>query len=235
MSIELVESIINGDYVSANELFEQRLNDIKEKKLYETKRMVAADMDEAFGGLTKKEIEDRKKKGFLKASDVLNDPRDIKIPLRKKEDKKKKRVSEETLDEAGLAAGAVAARELSKRPIAKKLFKAAMSLRRLGTPSQTSQQSPDHDLRKTFGVEKPGDKKRPGIIRRNVNTLMGRDAGYVKPEKSPEEKEMQRGGKLGKGLRIAGKGVGLAGKGVGKAWGAWGDVLRAGQSGNLEE
>lgn len=42
MSIELIESIVNGDYVSANELFEERLADIQEKKLYEVKRMIAA-------------------------------------------------------------------------------------------------------------------------------------------------------------------------------------------------
>lgn len=42
MSIELIESIVNGDYVSASELFEERLADIQEKKLYEVKRMIAA-------------------------------------------------------------------------------------------------------------------------------------------------------------------------------------------------
>jgi hypothetical protein len=42
MSIELVEAIINGDLVNAQDIFEQRLNDIQENKLYEEKRRFAA-------------------------------------------------------------------------------------------------------------------------------------------------------------------------------------------------
>lgn len=100
MSRQLVESIIDKDFVLSESHFNDRLDAIMEKKLYEKKRQVAAEMDEAFGGLTKQEIEDRKKKGYVKASAVLQDPRDIKIPLRKKEeDKKRKRVSEESIDE----------------------------------------------------------------------------------------------------------------------------------------
>lgn len=176
---ELVESILTGNNVEAHRLFESRLNEIREKKLYEAKRNLAAQMDEVLGGLTKAEIADRVKRGFVKASKVLKDPRDIKISLKAKQ------------------------------------------------KAQSQQPTGDADLRKTFGVEKPGDKKRPGVIRRNVNTLMGREAGYTEPEKSPEEKEMQRGGRVGKGLR-------MAGKGVGKAWGTWGNIVRSGMSGPLE-
>lgn len=43
MSVDLINSVANGDYVSANRLFEQRLENILEKKLYERKRMVAAE------------------------------------------------------------------------------------------------------------------------------------------------------------------------------------------------
>lgn len=94
MSKQLIESIIDKNFILAESHFNDRLNAIMEKKLYEKKRQVAADMDEAFGGLTKKEIEDRKKKGYVKASDVLQDPRDIKISMRKKESAKRKKVSE---------------------------------------------------------------------------------------------------------------------------------------------
>jgi hypothetical protein len=68
----LLENILNEDYVSANKLFEERLGEILEQKLYEQKRMMQA---EAFGGLSLKDIEDRKKAGYRKASDVLRDPR----------------------------------------------------------------------------------------------------------------------------------------------------------------
>lgn len=73
MSIDLINSVVNGDYVSANKLFEERLANIQEKKLYEFKRMMQA---EAFGGMTKAEIEAKKKAGYRKASEVYPDPRD---------------------------------------------------------------------------------------------------------------------------------------------------------------
>lgn len=38
MSRELVESILAGDFVCANELFEEQLNILREQKLYEVKR-----------------------------------------------------------------------------------------------------------------------------------------------------------------------------------------------------
>lgn len=42
MSRELVESILAGDFVCANELFEEQLNILREQKLYEEKRRMAA-------------------------------------------------------------------------------------------------------------------------------------------------------------------------------------------------
>ena len=43
---KLIESILDGDFVSANELFESRMVELQEKKLYEAKRMVSAQMNE---------------------------------------------------------------------------------------------------------------------------------------------------------------------------------------------
>ena len=98
----LIESIHRKDFVKAHYIFEDRMNIIVEKKLYEEKRRIAADMNEAYGGMTRSEYEERKKAGYRKATDVLGDPSKIKIkPLVKV--KKKKKISEESLDEAGLA------------------------------------------------------------------------------------------------------------------------------------
>lgn len=172
MSRELLESILNKDYVSAKGLFEQRLTDIREKKMYEVKRMVAC---EELGGRTIAQAEKQMRARGLtprRASDVLPDPRSATMPSATTPEKKRKAAP-------------------------------------------------------TSVIKRPKDT-RPGIIKRNINTLMGRDPGYVEPEKTLKQKEMERGGRLGKGIR-------MAGKGVGKAWGLWGDVLRAGQSGNLEE
>jgi hypothetical protein len=63
---ELVESILTGNNVEAHRLFESRLNDIREKKLYEAKRMLQA---EVFGGMSKEDLQKRKDAGFMKASD----------------------------------------------------------------------------------------------------------------------------------------------------------------------
>lgn len=110
MSKELIETIINGDYVSANELFEERLSIIRERKLYEEKRRLAAKLDEIFGGMSKAEMDARRAAGYRKATEVLGDP-DTKTklsPAAKKyreslKKKEKGKVAEETIDEAGLA------------------------------------------------------------------------------------------------------------------------------------
>lgn len=99
---ELVESILTGNNVEAHRLFESHLNDIREKKLYEAKRNLAAQMNEVLGGLTKAEIEARKKAGYRKASEVLSDPRENKNKkplLNPKAKIVKRKIGENTIDE----------------------------------------------------------------------------------------------------------------------------------------
>lgn len=74
MSNQLLESIINKDFISAESYFHDRLGDIMEQKLYEKKRQVAAELDEVLGGLSKQDIADRRARGYVKATDVLGDP-----------------------------------------------------------------------------------------------------------------------------------------------------------------
>ena len=79
---DLLEHILSEDYVSASDLFESCLDEILEKKLYEMKQHIQA---EAFGALSKADIEYRRKIGYRKASDVLDDPYDIPMsPIGKK-------------------------------------------------------------------------------------------------------------------------------------------------------
>jgi hypothetical protein len=67
---DLVESILSEDYVSASQLFEERLNNIVEKKLYEMKRSIAArQMNEI--GSERPTIAQQRASGFQKATDVL--------------------------------------------------------------------------------------------------------------------------------------------------------------------
>ena len=71
MSRQLVESIIDKEFVLAESHLNDRLNAIMEKKLYEKKRMVSAEMNEVLGGMTRDEIEAKKKAGYRTAADVL--------------------------------------------------------------------------------------------------------------------------------------------------------------------
>jgi len=160
--------------------------------------------------MSKKEIEFRIKALYRRASEVLGDPTATKLsPAAKKyrASLKKKKVSEETLDEAGLGQGARAAHALKKAvPLAPAQFKGAMSLRRLSLIGKQPRE--------------PEEKQqRPGIIKRNINTLMGREPGYV-DTRSEKQKEMEKGGRVGKFVR---GGYGLLGR-----------VLSQAQSGTLE-
>lgn len=214
MSRELIESIINRDYVSANDLFEERLSIIREQKLYEEKRRMSAKLDEIFGGMSKKEIEDRRKAGYRRASEVLGDPTATKLsPAAKKyrASLKKKKVSEETLDEAGLGDAARIVHSMTGGE--KKLFKSATA----GNMADALKLRASMKNKKLAATS--SDYKRPGIIKRNINTLMGRDPGYV-DTRSEKQKEMEKGGRVGKFVR---GGYGLLGR-----------VLSQAQSGTLE-
>lgn len=128
MSRQLVESITSKNMIEASDVFEAKIAKIMERKMYEMKRMMQA---EVFGGLTPAEIEARKKAGYRKAADVLGDPRDKrkrKIPL--PDMKKEKKIAEDALDEAGLGFGAQAAHGMS--PAGKAMFKTMMAIRRKG-------------------------------------------------------------------------------------------------------
>jgi hypothetical protein len=178
----LIEHVLNEDYVSAQNVFESRLDSILEKKLYEKKRMMQA---EIFGALSKADIEARRKAGYVKASEVLPDPRDVHIgidttqsPKKKEKILKRKKLKENTPIPAS-AITAIAARATDNK--GKRKRKA----------------SPEPEKRPE--VDKSADEKRPGIITRNLNTLMGHEPGYKKPKTPPE----QEGGRLGKAVRGA--------------------------------
>lgn len=107
MSKQLIESILSGNMLEANDMVEAKMAEIREKKMYEMKRMYASSMSEALGGLSMKEIEARKKAGYVKASA----PKEkgglglSSYDLGQEEKKKrlagrlKKKVAEETIDE----------------------------------------------------------------------------------------------------------------------------------------
>lgn len=134
--INLIEHVIVDDFVAANEILESHLNSIVERKLYEKKRMMQA---EVFGGMTKAELDARKKAGYRKATDVLGDPdKATKLsPAAKRYRETLKKKKKEQITE-NLGAGAKAVHLMTPRE--KAAFKMAMALRRLG--GKTTQNIP---------------------------------------------------------------------------------------------
>jgi hypothetical protein len=211
----LVEHILSENYVSAADLFEERLNNIVEKKLIEKKKMMQA---EVMGGMSKQDIEKRRKAGYVRASEVLPDPRDYDMDLKidgkpkikKPALKRKKKVSEETLDEAGLAptkvgkvyrAGLKAGGGIGSRlGLAKHTIQTYMQQRKQKkadvSDDDFAQQASKAAGAEPSHVETP-KVNRPGRLQRNINTLMGRKPNEG-PEKTPPE---ERGGRAGKAVR----------------------------------
>lgn len=200
----LVEHILAENYVEASNIFEDRLNTILEKKLIEKKKMMQA---EAVGGRTiAQAIKDMQARGLTprKASDVLVDPRDESLPLigsKRKLPVKRKKPKKESLDEAGLGYGARVAHAMT--PSEKKQYMSAMrgsigsalKLRKSILAKKPDQS--DHE------VDKAKETERPGIIARNLNTLVGRKPEYKAKPKRPEEK----GGRVGKVANLALRGI----------------------------
>ena len=115
--------------LEANDMVEAKLAEIRERKLHEMKRMFAAKMDEALGGMSKAEMKAREDAGFVRASapkekgglgpssyDIGQEK--SKGRLLKAAAKKKKKVAEETLDEMR-APGEIPGSEERKQDAAK--------------------------------------------------------------------------------------------------------------------
>lgn len=134
---DLIESIASNDLVSAKEIFEERMNIIREKKLYEKKRCIASEIYEASGGgMTKAEFDYRRNVlKYKKASDVLQDPRDVKLPLHgsavKKPKGKKKKISEASFI---TAADQEAARRKRRGEKLDAILAAGAKLKKMGHP-----------------------------------------------------------------------------------------------------
>ena len=243
-------------------MVEDKLAEIREKKIYEMKRMFAAKMYEGVGGLTKAEVEARKKAGYRKASEVLGDPREKITSIEGHKFKRiKKKVVEGNLSEirlSGETSGSEDRKETAGRlRQARKIFKGSefrkeyLKTRMQQKRSQSSEPASDHkdtkntdfpsmpdmSKEKRIGSEPAKAKKekkksrkaepatqpasaapstpttptykRPGMLKRNINTLMGREPGHV-DERTPEEKLKQKGGRGGKIVRKVGTGLGRA-------------------------
>ena len=165
----LVENILSENYVSASNIFESRLNEILEKKLYEMKKDIQA---EAFGGMTKDDIALRKRLGYQKASDVLVDPRDVPLsrPTKKKKpalkSKRKKKLEEAPQYSIPVPSGAlanIAARKQEKDDEEKPVVK----------PKTVFDRSKKDKKKKQPKISADDEKPKTGVVGRKVK-------GFVK-------------------------------------------------------
>ena len=114
MSKNLIESIVENDLISASDIFKSRMEEILECKLYEEKRRISAEMNEAMVGMgmSRKEMKDREEAGFVPAhyppekgglglSDYDKSKKETKkrLAARAKEARSKKKVVEQAIDE----------------------------------------------------------------------------------------------------------------------------------------
>jgi hypothetical protein len=215
----IIEKILSNELVEASRIFEEKMDSIKENKLYESKRFLAAKMHEAMGGKTIAQAKaDIQARGMTprKASDVLQDPRDRRLsPLGSKPTvkTKKKKVSEEALDEATKksTAGIRGALQSSDPEVAKRASKKLSSYRMaialsgkkgLGgekAPKVSFMPKPAQQDVSTPSSSGSDENPKQSWSRRNYNTLMGRD---------PDYKPSTRGGRAGKATRGVAKLVG---------------------------
>lgn len=177
MSRDLIESIIDGDHIRSRSILEEKLNLIREKKMYEVKRMVATEISEAsFGRMN---VADKRAQGYVPAHEKLGLSPYDKTQVKVKAD---------------------AAERIGK-----------MKSRKTAPKTDTKSEPKIQNIPKSEPKSSDGPKK-PGVIKRNLNTLVGREHDYTAPDT---------------------KGTGRAGRFVRKAWSKWEDVLRAGSQGNL--
>ena len=166
------------------------------------------------------------KAGKRRASDVLGDPRTA---------SKAKKASANKNDEIGslmnkLGSQWKAAKFGERRQAVRMVRQAAKQFHAANVPSLPDMSKekrigsePDKQAAKTKmakGMSAAGTKpampppkspsyKRPGMLKRNINTLMGREPGHV-DDRTPEEKLKQKGGRGGKIVRKVGTGLGRA-------------------------
>ena len=186
--------------------------------------MLFRSISEVLGGLTRKEIEDRKARGYRKAAAVLGDPNDLPKPKLQKVGQKanqpKRRIKEEALDELSIISpktvnkvvrtgskAAAVATAVAKHPV----LAAKVAGERISRATKLAKRLIQHNARKKDAEKRLSQSSSPfpqdmhqtqqanptsdtgnGVVRRNWNTLMGRDADY-KPQ---SQSKTGRGGRL---------------------------------------
>ena len=200
MSRQLVESIIDKDFVLAESHFNDRLSAIMEKKLYEKKRMVATQMDEMLGGMSRAAAEKKyRERGQepRKASDVYGDPRDINLGGSEVSSKPKSQQMVRKLAAKVIKVGRKVGGSQFRKGYLSGKKSAAADTPKDDWSTNIAGEQPSHSA--------PSSEKKLSSLRQNWNTLRGRKPNYVKPE-TPED---EKGGNVGKVVR---KGAIVGGK-----------------------
>lgn len=197
MSRQLVESIIDKDFVLAESHFNDRLDAIMEKKLYEKKRMVACKMDEALGRVG--EVQKSNKKTGSQP-EVQPDPEARVRGGKTKAQPLLRKLTAKTIKFGRKYGGS----EFRKSYLTtKQQTQAASDAAPVDTGQEKRRKAPPKSVEKTDDVkDKPitsGEKFR--------NALMGREIDYRKEKETDPNKKPGVAGFLGKVARGALKGA----------------------------
>lgn len=248
MSRELVESILAGDFVCANELFEEQLNILREQKLYEEKRRMAA-KEKPFTQNTKADWAKYRKQNPSVKWDENKEGKKVAEKPKATPLGKGGKLSASDIKarrKAGYmqAAPALNALEFIKRV---KKYKETGSLKEQLTP--IAQQAKDiaasipdnkpETPRDASAIKSPASEIKPELKRLKSKRAAMSTADRYK-EALDRARNLEARGRAGSISKVKKMYRGHRAKtaivtGAKKAWGAWGNTLRAGMSGPLEE
>ena len=196
MSRQLVESIIDKDFVLSESYLNDRLNAIMEKKLYEKKRMVAAKMDEALGRVG--EVEKSKKKTSSQP-EVKPDPEGRVTGGKAKEQPLVRKIAAKAIKLGRRFGGA----EFRKGYLKSKQQTAKAQAALASEPAK------DSETRRRKAPPKSAELQDKPISSREkfVNAFMDREIDYRKEKETNPNKKPGVAGFLGKVARGAVKGA----------------------------
>lgn len=187
---QLVENIVSDNLVTASRIFESRLDEIVEKKLYEKKKQMQA---EAFGGMSKDEIQARKDAGYIKASDYFDAMNRLKNIQKKASGQSEPKKTKKKLKEAF-----VSPEELKKRAASAR-ERLTGQVKKTFSAFRTRHQKATDDSPFPSGMHQTQTSSQPGRLQRNINTLLGREPDYTAADRDP----VKQGGRVGRAIRGA--------------------------------
>lgn len=184
---KLIESIIINDLVSAQQLFESKMDEVAQRKLYERKRSIAVEINEAVG--VEPDPEGRVRGGQTRPKDDGNEPY---ISRRTRE--KVQQLQKSKSGFRGLAADVLGSSSERAKSAVKKFIKKKVTGKK--TPRDPS-------------AIAPGKQQPKGLISRTLDRQASNLAAKEAGERATKTAwERSAGGKIAKVTKPVAKGIG---------------------------